>query len=78
MANIHTLQREMWETVSLVLRFYRGLSLDANEWRGQVEHIPSSGKFSFHGVNQLIQVLKQFSDRKDEASLKEDKHESQS
>ncbi len=68
-------QRESWETVSLVVRFYRGVSPNSSEWRGQVEHIQSGGKFSFQGVEQLVQIMGAFSDGKTNQAKKISKGE---
>lgn len=46
-----------WKTVSFVVRFYRELSPQSGEWRGQVEHVPSGEKRLFQGAEQLLQTM---------------------
>ena len=52
---------EPLQTVSVVVRFYRGVSPNPEEWRGQVEPVQSNEKRSFHGAHQLLQIIQSLS-----------------
>ena len=47
--------------MSFVVRFYKELSSDLGEWRGQVEHVQSGEKRPFHGAEQLLQMMESLS-----------------
>ncbi|MBI1741439.1 hypothetical protein HYR54_00020 [Candidatus Acetothermia bacterium] len=52
---------EPLRTVSVVVRFYRGISPKPEEWRGQVEPVQSNEKRSFHGAQELLQIIQSLS-----------------
>jgi hypothetical protein len=56
------IQLEGSQTVSVVVRFYRGIASQPEEWRGQVESVQSSEKCSFHGAHQLLEIIQNLSD----------------
>lgn len=47
--------------MSFVVRFYRELSPELGEWRGQVEHVQSGETRLFQGAEQLLQVMERLS-----------------
>lgn len=66
-------QSEQSQTVSVVVRFYRGISPKPEEWRGQVEPVQSIEKHSFHGAQQLLQIIQSLSTHKSEIEEKNPK-----
>lgn len=43
--------------MSFVVRFYKELSPELGEWRGQVEHVQTGEKSLFCGAEQLLQIM---------------------
>ena len=63
---IPEMQVEQSKTVSVVVRFYRGISSQPDEWRGQMEPVQSTEKRVFHGAQQLLQILQSLAAQKSE------------
>jgi hypothetical protein len=55
--NLSAIPEKEWKTVSFVVRFYKKLAPELEEWRGQVEHVQSGEKCLFHGAEQLLQIM---------------------
>ena len=57
---------------SFVVRFYT-FTLDPLAWRGQVEHVQSGQKSSFHGSQHLLEVMEKLAREKTDTDAHERK-----